>query len=65
MDYKLGDIVRIKETGELGIVVHRYFWGKVGLIYVNDRNKSFWFHEGDDVVELVSENIEEGENQYV
>lgn len=58
MEYKLGSIVRIKESGELGIVVHRYFWGKVGLIYVNDRNKSFWFNEKDDVVEFVSEILE-------
>ncbi len=58
MEYKLGSIVRIKESGELGIVVHRYFWGKVGLIYVNDRNKSFWFNEKDDVVEFVSEVLE-------
>lgn len=58
MDYKLGSIVRIKESGELGIVVHRYFWGKVGLIYVNNRNKSFWFNEKDDVVEFVSEILE-------
>lgn len=60
MEYKLGSIVRIKESGELGIVVHRYFWGKVGLIYVNNRNKSFWFNEKDnDVVEFVSDRLEE------
>lgn len=58
MEYKLGSVVRIKESGELGIVVHRYFWGKVGLIYVNNRNKSFWFNEKDDVVEFVSDKLE-------
>lgn len=48
---KLGDIVRIKETGETGTVVERYFWGKFHVL--TDDKKILYFEETDNAVELL------------
>ena len=53
---RLGNIVRIKETGEIGIVVTRYFWGQICVLLFDDRSKSKWFNEADDTVDFMSEN---------
>ena len=56
MDYlrvELGDIVRIKETGEIGTVVTRYFWGLFHVL--TEDKKILYFNEQDNAVELFVE----------
>ena len=48
---ELGDIVRVKETGEIGTVVTRYFWGKFHVLTID--NKTLYFNEEDNAVELL------------
>ena len=48
---KIGDIIKIKETGETGTVVERYFWGKFHVL--TDDKKILYFEETDNAVELI------------
>lgn len=54
MDYlrvQLGDAVRIKDTGEVGIIVERYFWGTFHVL--TEDKRTLYFNEVDNAVELL------------
>ena len=48
--FQLGDIVRVKSNDTQGIVVERYFWGKVHVLI---DNKTYYFNEQDNELELL------------
>ena len=52
-----GNVVRIKETGELYLVTCTYYWGLFSLIGLEDRANLRWFKEGDIELEVVEEDI--------
>lgn len=53
--FEKGNVVRIKETGELCLVTGTYYWGLFSLIGLEDRTNLRWFKEGDIELELVDE----------
>ena len=50
-----GNVVRIKETGELCLVTCTYYWGLFSLIGLEDRANLRWFKEDDIELEVVKE----------
>lgn len=51
MKFRIGDKVILKETGELCIIVERYFWGLLGLLIL-DTKQPIWVSEKEDKIEI-------------
>lgn len=52
VETRRGTVVRLKETGEIGTVVERYFFGKFCILLEDGRQ--IWMYEDEGKIEIIN-----------